>query len=214
MSAAIVLAIVAVLTGAAAILTDRRDRDDPHRMHYVLKPLTTLLILLLALLGPADALPGSRLLIVLGLGASVIGDVLLMLPRDRFVAGLGAFAVAQVCYVAAFGGELRASPPLWSFLPYLAYAVLMCRLLTLCSGPLRLPVTVYALLLASMAWLAGARWAQQSSAAGLSGWIGALLFLTSDTLLSLDRFRRPIPRAGMWVLATYYVGQLLIALSA
>lgn len=208
------LGLAIVICGVLAIVLDCPDRPGWRRGHYLFKPLTTALIILLALVGPADALPGTRLLIVLGLTASLIGDIWLMLPRDRFLAGMASFALAQVCYVMAFGGELRTFPSLVAYLPYLAYAVLMCRLLTHCSAPLRLPVTAYALLLASMAWLAGARWAQQGTAPALQGWIGALLFVTSDTLLALDRFRKPIPHAAVWVLATYYVGQALIALSA
>ena len=33
---------------------------------------------------------------------SLAGDVLLMLPRDQFVAGLSAFLVAHLCYIAGF----------------------------------------------------------------------------------------------------------------
>jgi len=36
------------------------------------------------------------------------------------------------------------------------------------------------------------------------------VFMLSDTLLALDKFVSPLPYAGLWVLATYYVAQGLI----
>lgn len=208
------LGLAIVICGVLAIVLDCPGRPGWRRGHYLFKPLTTALIILLALVGHADALPGTRLLIVLGLAASLIGDIWLMLPRDRFVLGLASFAVAQVCYIAAFGGTLVACPPLWTYIPYLAYAGAMSSLLWRDAEAMRLPVVVYALLLVSMAWLAGARWLQDGNTPALQGWIGALLFLTSDSLLAWNRFRRPIPNGAAWVLATYYLGQALIALSA
>jgi uncharacterized membrane protein YhhN len=43
--------------------------------------------------------------------------------------------------------------------------------------------------------------------------IGALLFMFSDALLSIDRFRAPLPRASLFILVPYFLGQWLIALS-
>jgi len=214
MSVTLVLAIAAILVGVVAVLTDRQARTELRAAHYVSKPLTTLLILLLAVLSPADTGPGTRLLIVLGLAASVIGDIWLMLPRDRFVLGLAFFALAQLCYIAAFGGTLSTCPSFWAYLPYLACAAGMSALLWRDAGALRLPVVVYALLLVSVGWVAGARWLEQGTTPALQGWVGALLFLISDSLLAWNRFRRPIPNGAAWVLATYYLGQGLIALSA
>ena len=45
--------------------------------------------------------------VVFGLLASLIGDVLLMLPQDLFVAGLIAFLVAHIAYLVAFTDGVR-----------------------------------------------------------------------------------------------------------
>jgi uncharacterized membrane protein YhhN len=44
--------------------------------------------------------------------------------------------------------------------------------------------------------------------------VGAVLFLISDSVLAIDRFKTPVPARGFLVWSTYYAGQLLIALSA
>jgi alkylglycerol monooxygenase len=40
---------------------------------------------------------------------------------------------------------------------------------------------------------------------------GAALFMVSDSLLATNRFALPLPLAQLWVLATYYAAQILIA---
>ena len=46
----------------------------------------------------------------------------------------------------------------------------------------------------------------------ISRWsaLGNSVFMLSDTLLALDKFVSPLPYAGLWVLASYYVAQGLI----
>ena len=53
---------------------------------YVFTPLTMVLILGLAVTAPTSRPPRYRWGIVAGLGSSLAGDVLLMLPRDLFLA--------------------------------------------------------------------------------------------------------------------------------
>ena len=64
---------------------------------YVFKPLTLIPILGLALTAPPARPPRYRWGIVAGLLFSLAGDVLLMLPSDRFLAGLLSFLAAHVC---------------------------------------------------------------------------------------------------------------------
>jgi len=42
--------------------------------------------------------------------------------------------------------------------------------------------------------------------------IGAVLFLGSDSILALRKFRLPVPYASFLIWTTYYVGQLAITL--
>ena len=44
----------------------------------------------------------ARAWFVAALVFSLAGDVLLMLPREQFVAGLSAFLVAHLCYIVGF----------------------------------------------------------------------------------------------------------------
>ncbi|MFT7754818.1 UNVERIFIED_CONTAM: lysoplasmalogenase, partial [Salmonella enterica subsp. enterica serovar Enteritidis] len=78
---------------------------------------------------------------------------------------------------------------------------------------LKLPVTVYAAVLAAMGAQAISR-AQHlaTSPARLAG-VGGMLFLASDTLLAYGKFRFAMPLGPLWVLGTYYAAQWFIARS-
>ncbi|MFL5540688.1 MAG: lysoplasmalogenase [Longimicrobiaceae bacterium] len=201
----IAIALSAVLT---IVVARRRGAA-----FYVLKPLTTLLILALVWTEPSPLTPFYRLLIAAGLVFSLIGDVLLMLPRERFVGGLVAFLVAHLLYIRAFTlDELRVT--WWIVLPLAAYAVVLLRiLLPHVERRLKAPVVVYALVLLAMAWAAAERCAAGWQGGGLAA-AGAALFVASDSALAINRFARQFRGADAVVLGTYYAAQTLIALSA
>src|SRR5215213_9375630 len=98
-------AVLSTLTLASALLTIRAEHREIRPQVYVFKPLTTALIILVALQAGHGTAGFYTPLIVAGLVCSLAGDVFLMLPRDRFVAGLVSFLLAHLCYVAAFASD-------------------------------------------------------------------------------------------------------------
>jgi len=204
------VAAIAISAVVAIVASMRGWRKDV----YVFKPLTTLLILGFVLTGPANAYlhPLYRPLIAAGLAFSLAGDVLLMLPRDRFVAGLGAFLVAHLLYIGAFTTN-GVQAAWWLILPLAAYGVVLLRILLPHVAPrLKVPVIVYALALLAMAWTAAERDAA-GRAGGAFALLGGVLFVASDSALAIDRFARHFRGADAVVLGTYYAAQTLIAFS-
>jgi alkenylglycerophosphocholine hydrolase len=146
-------------------------------------------------------------LVVAGLVLSLVADVLI---EKSFLAGLAVFLLAHLAYVAAFVARDAAPRPLL-LVPCAAWGVLMLWRLWPGVGALRVPVVVYSVVICAMMWRAAA------ASAGGSEWItlvGAVLFAASDSLLALDKFHRPLPGAGVMVMALYWAGQLFIAWSA
>ncbi|MGH2521122.1 MAG: lysoplasmalogenase family protein, partial [Anaerolineales bacterium] len=76
-------------------------------LEYVTKP--AVILALLAWLWLTIGLRGALPWFALGLLFSLIGDVLLMLPRERFLGGLAAFLLAQLAYIVGFNSSL---PPI------------------------------------------------------------------------------------------------------
>lgn len=206
------LAASAALVAVLAIRAHYLDESRRWQV-YAFKPLATLLILALALvLTPARA--DYQWTIAAGLLFSTAGDVFLMLPRDRFVAGLASFLVAHLCYVGAFsiGVPFGAAPLLW--LPFFAAGGAVLALVWPGLKPaLRAPVAVYVIVIAAMAGQAAGRWYLSGSVVALAAALGAGLFVVSDAVLAIDRFRWKFRAARAVTLATYWAAQLLIAIS-
>jgi len=206
------LAVSAALVAVLAIRAHYLDESRRWQV-YAFKPLATLLILALALvLTPVRA--DYQWAIAAGLLFSTAGDIFLMLPRDRFVAGLASFLVAHLCYVGAFsiGVPFGAAPLLW--LPFFAADGVVLALVWPGLKPaLRAPVAVYVVVIAAMAGQAAGRWYLSGSAVALAAAVGAGLFVASDAVLAIDRFRWKFRAARAVTLATYWAAQLLIALS-
>ena len=204
----VALSALALLAGAVAIAS----RPRKGALHWTAKPLATALILALALTGGGES-STYRSWIALGLLLSLLGDVLLMLPRERFVAGLASFLAAHLAYFAAFSSVAAFRLDPLALLPFLVAGVALLRALWPGLGSLKPAVALYAVAIAAMGWRALAQWLALDTDWALRAFAGATLFLVSDSLLALERFRTPFPLAGPAILATYWSGQYLIALS-
>lgn len=212
---------VPILLAAVAAIIGASLDGDGRWLHWIAKPLATLLIA--AIVWRADAAPpGYRRAILLGMAFSCIGDIALMLPFDAFVPGLIAFLLAHVCYIVAFRAGFRAGRGLLLAAALLAVfaGINLAGLWPLLPNDLRIPVVVYVVVLALMATLALARaWTNNAatpSAPTSARWaaIGAVLFVISDSVLAWDRFGGGLPAATLCVLSTYYAAQYCIARSA
>lgn len=202
-----------LLAAASAAGTLWAERRGSRRAFYLLKPLTTALILALAATAAAPVSGGYRALVCAGLLFSLAGDVFLMLPRDRFVAGLASFLVAHLFYIAAFAPRPPRLAAPFLLLALLVYGVVLLRALWPRLGGLRAPVAVYAAVLLVMAWQAAARWEVDDTGRALAAAAGAGLFVVSDSVLAWERFREPRAYGQAVVLGTYYAAQWLIATS-
>jgi uncharacterized membrane protein YhhN len=214
--------LLAVAAGMAVVDWVAVARGDA-RLEYLAKP-----GVLVALVAACAALPAShtdlvdrKWWFVAALVLCLAGDVLLMLPRDLFVAGLGAFLVGHLLYI---GGLLRApSPPGVPPFAFSTTGLVVAALVGVAYGAvpatlifrslvrtgqraLIAPVAVYLVVILTMAVLA----ANVGVPAALAG---AVLFVVSDTILALNRFVRPLPRGDVAVHITYHLAQGLLVLS-
>jgi uncharacterized membrane protein YhhN len=205
---AYILGLAVILSASISIRAEYRGL---RQQNYIFKPLTMVLIWLIALLGQATS-PLYKVMIFAGLVFSMAGDLLLILPSDRFAAGLAAFLFAHLFYSAAFVSEIR-TPTWWPTIPLLAYGVVVYLLLAPSLGKLKLPVLLYVVAILAMAWFAWERWSQSGSRGALSAFVGAVLFVISDTVLAFNHFRLKSKAALAVSLATYWAAQWLVARS-
>jgi len=199
------LLALSVAAGSLYFLT---CAGPPHLPGLVLKALAVSPLAAIAirrLTGPERWLLGGAL------AASTVGDVLLEL-KGLFVPGLGAFLVAQLGYAALFARDWPGRERLDTRQRVLIGLVLIgCAGLTAWLWPglggLAAPVVVYIAALTAMATTAigaGPRYPPVAS--------GAILFVVSDSLIGVGRFRGPLPLGEYVVWATYFIAQCCLAL--
>jgi uncharacterized membrane protein YhhN len=168
------------------------------RQRWLTKPL-----LMPVLMAGRDR-PAQR---ALALGAA--GDVALLASGETaFTAGLASFLAGHLAWIAALRqrpgrGYLRARPAL--AVPPVAAFGAMNAYLWKRTGPNRIPVLVYSAALLAMALTALDSGSPRTAA-------GGALFLTSDTLLALEKFGGlKLPVHEGLVMATYTTAQALLA---
>jgi uncharacterized membrane protein YhhN len=188
-----------------------RTTDD-RRLEYVTKPTAMVLLAGVAIaLDPAGGETARRAWFVAAVLLSLAGDVFLMLPDDRFVAGLASFLLAHLAYVAGF----LVDPPDTTATLVAAFAVVLVAAtlaapvvwsLRRRSPELTVPVVVYMVVISAMVTLAIAT---GSPFAG----VGAVLFFVSDYVIARDRFVRPLAWAPLAIMVLYHLGQAGLVLS-
>lgn len=190
-----------------------RGEYQPTRTHiYIFKPITTILIILLAVQGSGDVSALYKGLILAGLLFCLGGDVLLMLPPRYFIAGLASFLIGHLFYIIAFVTDVGFVWSWWG-LPLLVYAGFIYWLLHAYLGKMRIPVIFYITTISVMAWQALGRWSIAPGSSVLLAAVGASFFVVSDSVLSYNLFRQKFSAARIIVLTTYWVAQWFIAMS-
>ena len=206
--AAVLLAVALVLSVIdwLAVATGRTS------LEYACKPAATVAFLATAL--ALDPTSGTeRAWFVAALAACLVGDVLLMLPRDAFLGGLAAFVVAHVCFTIGFATLGAAGTRL-----LIGAAVVALVALPL-GGALRAGD--------ARARTGGARRAgdrlrdrhrcdgdgRASRSATPGPLRGAVLFLGSDALIAETRFVAPRPWGPVAVMVTYHLALAGLVLS-
>lgn len=193
-------------------------------LHYTGKPLIMLLLLgFIWQTYRGSGYPNLIWWLLAGMAFALAGDVCLMIREaDFFAPGLGAFLIMQLCYSRAFYLSIRQRGKgffgrlVWPILgAFVLYDTVFLYLLhpAFVQNPalvwLWWPVVFYALCLSMMGFLA-----TQRHNLPAYGWVvvGALLFILSDSLIAIDKFRLPIPGSTFFVMSTYATAQYLIIL--
>jgi len=205
--------ILTALIIVSALLHMWAEYQGPPIQIYIFKPLTTSLIIALAALSKPPVIIRYRNLVIIGLIFSLAGDVMLMLPFDLFVFGLVSFLIAHLVYIGAFMGK---RPWRMAWLPallYLAFGVGIFLILLPGLGEMTFPVIFYIVVILTMAYTAWDQWDQARDRWVLFAFIGALLFVLSDTILAINKFRFPFLAGRGLNLSAYFAAQWFIARS-
>ena len=159
---------------------------------------------------------GLKKWILLALFFSWAGDMLLMFVVNNsvfFLAGLSSFLIAHIFYILFFHSvRVRESVTGKTFLlfPVLIYYAVLMTLLSPGLGNMKLPVRIYGVFICFMLMLAMHMPYIKDKKAGLLMITGALLFVVSDSVLAINKFYNEFNGAGIVIMLTDGIAQLLI----
>ncbi len=202
-----VINLLIFISTCIAIYTEFRGNE---LLYSIFKPLTTIFVIALLFVVKNTNLAKFKYTIIIALIFCLLGDILL-LKDDYFVFGLGSFLLGHLLFATGFI-RLEGFHFNWiSLTTFLALGAIILFWLRPDLGDFELPVTLYVIVIVFMAWQGmGLFLKQQRSAYALIA-IAVLLFMFSDTIIAINKFKTPIKLAGTLILSTYWLSITLIA---
>jgi uncharacterized membrane protein YhhN len=184
---------------------------------FITKPL-----IVLSLIGYYyQAIAKPSLLFLFALFFCWLGDISLMFQNSNglfFIFGLLCFLLGHVFFILHFrqarntetGNTLLSTQKArFAFPILLAGSGLVITLLPF-LGEMKIPVLIYACVITVMVLQASFRYGQTSMESYWLVFGGAFLFMTSDTILALNKFKEPIISANLYIMITYMAAQFCI----
>jgi len=210
----IILFLLILLADLGAIYSDNE------LLQTILKPLLVPLLIIYFLSETKSFVSGLKAWVTLALFFSWTGDILLMFEEKGsiyFLLGLSAFFIAQVFYIIYFHNirmkEYIRGNALLLLVAVVFYGILI-SVLSPFLGNMKLPVSIYGVVISFMLMLAMHMMLGKNKKAGWWMMLGAVLFVSSDTLLAFNKFYSPFNYAGILVMLTYGLAQLFITRGA
>ena len=189
-------------------------------LRYITKPLLMPLLIAHFIFQTKDFASSLKKWITLALIFSWAGDVLLIFESMNskfFIFGLVAFLIAHVFYIMFYENVIRKeglSKNYWWFLPVIIYYIALIYILSPNLGDMKLPVRIYGIVISYMLIQALQTGRVKNPGAATLMIAGAVLFITSDSILAINKFYESFEYAGIAIMVTYGIAQLLITLGA
>jgi len=189
-------------------------------LRSITKPLLMPLLIAFFVFQTKDFVSSLKKWIILALVFSWAGDVLLMFESingNFFIFGLVAFLIAHIFYILFYENVIRKEglrKNYWWFLPVIIYYIALIYILSPHLGDMKLPVRIYGIVISYMMIQALQTGGIKNPGAATAMIAGAVLFIISDSILAINKFYESFEYAGMAIMLTYGIAQLLITLGA
>ena len=193
------------------------------RIKYISKPAVPLALICWLILN--GGFQGQLIYFVIGLIFSLAGDIFLMLPNEKFIAGLISFLFAHIAFILGFSSGIPNFSAAGLILLILVglnafeiFRQISNSLRSRGQDSLIIPVLIYTIVISLMLVSAlltmvgpNSEWDPFPS---LMVSFGALLFVLSDTLLAWNKFVNPIKYGNIFVIVTYHLALIAITFGA
>ncbi|MCS6036742.1 lysoplasmalogenase family protein [Klebsiella pneumoniae subsp. pneumoniae] len=133
-------------------------------------------------------------LVLAGLCASLLGDALTLLPRQRVMYTRWALSSCHICCIPSGSPAADAVVLLPLPLVLLVFGALLMAVIWSRLEEMKMPVLTFIGMTLVMVWLAGELWFARPTNTALSGFAGAALLLLSNAVLAGEPLSSPLPR--------------------
>ncbi|RPE01475.1 lysoplasmalogenase [Candidatus Pantoea deserta] len=183
----------------------------PQWQRWLFKPIT--LLLLVGWAWQAPVLKPTDYLIIAGLVATLVGDALLLLPRQQMLYALGAFFLSHLLYTLCFAANMTMTfywpiPLTLLIVGAVTIAVIWSRL-----EALRWPVCTLIGMTLVMTWMAAEQYFFRPSDDSFTLIVGASLLLLANIIWFVSHYRRRFSADSAIVAACYFAGHFMIVRS-
>lgn len=179
------------------------------KLAFVSKPflITTLVIIYLI------SVKKPNFWFVSALFFSFWGDVLLLFKEQFFVFGLASFLLAHILYIKITLSLVKITSHkkiLSVSLPFVIFLISFLSLLNDNLGEMQIPVITYGIIISLFGTVALLNYVQEKSTANLWLFLGAIIFIISDSLIAINKFYAPNEMYQLLIMLTYIIAQYLI----
>lgn len=144
------------------------------------------------------------------------GDVFLLDKTQYFVYGLASFLVAHILYikiVATFITKIDFKKIMLASMPFVVFFVIFFLFLKDNLAEMLLPVIAYGIVISVFGAIAFLNYLQHKNKANLVLFLGAVLFIISDSIIAINKFYEAQEIYQFCIMATYIAAQFLICKS-
>jgi len=183
--------------------------DGNQEIEMIAKPLITTSLVILYLLSVSK----PNFWYVSALLFAFLGDVLLLFPDQFFVFGLASFLLAHVLLITVSSRFLQQVSKLRILVHSLPFVVILAVLLYLIYPNLEellIPVIIYGIVISVFGVVAFLVYTNDKSIANSWLFLGALIFILSDSILAINKFSQSSEFLGIAIMITYIIAQYLI----
>lgn len=195
--------IIIALTILSAILAIIVDSTGPFVLYTFLKPLTTVFVLAITFIYGKKTESYYLRTTQIALMFCLAGDSFLLSPR-LFVFGLASFLIGHICFIISFKKLKGFQWSIGILLSMIGISVGLFLYLKDGLGELLVPVIVYISVISVMAWQGISLYEKEKDAQTLLIAIGSMLFIASDAILAVNKFKFEHAVFPVLILLTYW----------
>lgn len=196
-----ILSLAILVSAIIAVIFRQRENI---KMYSVFKPLTTVLIILLAVIIYKKLPSTYSTIMIVSLIFSLIGDIFLI-NNKYFLQGLSSFLLAHIGFTIGFTSLCGFS---WNIIPIAVLIIVGSVYFNFLRKDLHIytiPVVIYITAIIIMNWQAISLIFHDHTLVFFGIAVASMLFTFSDSIIAYNMFKKPFKIAEILILTTYWI---------